>query len=461
MMTAGAEIDEHQEVSLNPFFTRHFLYNFSNGVISPYISVYAVQLGASPTEMGWLRALMNLFSNIPQIPWGVVSDRLGRYAPAIIVGGIVSAILWLPLLLVATPVQYIIVVSLQAFATSAVTPAWASLIGRVIPKSKRGLLTSYIDISAALGSIGATLLSGYIMTIISGALSTMYTLPVILSSITGIFSSLILIRIREEKKQTLSRSWINWNLLTQNTNFKTLCYVSSIHSFFMSLSWPLFSITTVRIVHASMMEIAYISIISSVASIFVRRLIGRITDKAGRRQLLVLGRVSIFIYPTLYAVATNVSHLFFATLLGGIFGAVSEIVLFAYQLDVTSPEQRGASFATYNTIIGVATFFGSLAGGYLPTILTSNGIPELLSIQLTYAISALGRIGGGMLFMKLKEPSIYPSSVRTEITRVVSEDIERTRDQLKSIELRGEQVDDELQNDFDWIIGLTRKKENR
>lgn len=460
-MTTGAEINEQHEESLNPFFARHFLYNFSNGVISPYISVYAVQLGASSTEMGWLRALMNLFSNLPQIPWGVVSDRLGRYAPAIIFGGIFSAILWLPLLLVVTPFQYIIVVTLQAFATSAVTPAWASLIGRVIPQSKRGLLTSYIDISAALGSIGATLLSGYIMTIVSGDLSTMYSWPIILSSIAGISSSLILLRIREEKKQTKSRSWMNWNLLTKNSHFKTLCTVSSVHSFFMSLSWPLFSITTVRIVQANMMEIAYISIISSVASIFVRRLIGRITDKAGRRQLLIIGRVSIFVYPALYAVATNVSHLFLATLLGGIFGAVSEIVLFAYQLDITSPEQRGASFATYNTVIGLATFFGSLAGGYLPTILSSNGISELLSIQITYAISALGRIGGGILFMKLKEPSVYPSSVRNEITRVVSEDFERTRDQLKYIESRGEQIDDELQNDFDWIMGLTKKKENR
>ncbi len=460
-MTAGDEIDEQQEVSLKPFFTRHFLYNFSNGVISPYVSVYAVQLGASSTEMGWLRALMNLFSNIPQIPWGVVSDRLGRYVPAIIFGGIFSAILWLPLLLVVTPLQYILVVTVQAFATSAVTPAWASLIGRVIPKSKRGLMTSYIDISAALGSIGATLLSGYIMTITSGGLSTMYSLPIILSSITGLVSAVILVRIREEKTQASSRSWLNWNLLTHNANFKTLCTVSSIHSFFMSLSWPLFSITTVRIVQANMMEIAYISIIASVASIFVRRLIGRITDKAGRRQLLVLGRAAIFVYPALYAVATNVAHLFLATLLGGIFGAVSEIVLFAYQLDITSPEQRGASFATYNTIIGVATFFGSLAGGYLPTIMMSNGVDELLSIQITYAISALGRIGGGLLFMKLKEPSTYPSTVRSELTRVVSEDFERTRDQLKHIESRGEQIDDELQDDFDWIIGLTKKKENR
>jgi cytoplasmic iron level regulating protein YaaA (DUF328/UPF0246 family) len=62
--------------------------------------------------------------------------------------------------------------------------------------------------------------------------------------------------------------------------------------------------------------------------------------------------------------------------------------------------------------------------------------------------------------MKLKEPTTYSSTVRGEFTRIVTEDIERTRDQIRQIELRGATIDDELQQDFDWIVGLTKKKEN-
>jgi MFS family permease len=456
-------MEEKQDVSLTPFFARHFLLNFSNGIISPYISVYAVQLGASSTEMGWLRSLMNLFGNITQVFWGAISDRFGRYIPAILFGGLFSALLWLPLLLVNSPTQFILVITVQSFATSIVTPAWASLIGWIAPKSKRGTITSHINIAASLGSTGATLLSGYLMTLIGGSLSSMYFLPIVLASLTGLISSIIMIRVREEKhvQKRSQTTWLNWDLLRNNQNFRTLCMVSAIHSFFMSISWPLFAITTVRIVQADMLEIAFISVISSFVSIFVRRLIGRITDKAGRRFLLIGSRAIIFIYPTLYALATNVYHLLLANLIGGVFGAIAEIVLFVYQLDITRPEQRGASIALYNTIIGVATFCGSLAGGYLPTLFLSSGIADTLSLQLTYVISALGRFGGGLLFSKLKEPSTYSSTVRGEFTRIVTEDIERTRDQIKQIELRGATIDEELQEDFDWIMGLTKKKENR
>ena len=453
---------EKQDVSLTPFFARHFLLNFSNGIISPYISVYAVQLGASSTEMGWLRSLMNLFGNITQVFWGAISDRFGRYIPAILFGGLFSALLWLPLLIVNSPTQFILVITVQSFATSIVIPAWASLIGWIAPKSKRGTITSHINIAASLGSTGATLLSGYLMTLIGGSLSSMYFLPIVLASLTGLVSSIIMIRVREEKhvQKRSQTTWLNWDLLRNNQNFRTLCMVSAIHSFFMSISWPLFAITTVRIVQADMLEIAFISVVSNFVSIFVRRLIGRITDKAGRRFLLIGSRAIIFIYPTLYALATNVYHLLLANLIGGVFGAIAEIVLFVYQLDITRPEQRGASIALYNTIIGVATFCGSLAGGYLPTLFLSSGIADTLSLQLTYAISALGRFGGGLLFSKLKEPSTYSTTVRDEFTRILTEDIERTRDQIKQIELRGATIDEELQEDFDWIVGVTKKKEN-
>jgi MFS family permease len=460
-MTMGSEVEEKKDVSLKPFFARHFLFNFSNGIINPYISVYAVQLGASSTEMGWLRSLMNLFGNITQVLWGSISDRLGRYVPAILFGGLFSALLWLPLLIVNSPTQFILVITIQSFATSIVTPAWASLIGWVAPKSKRGTVTSHINIAASLGSTGATLLSGYLMTLIGGSLSSMYLLPIVFASLTGFISSSVMIRVQEDKKRERSKTtWLNWDLLRNNRNFRTLCMVSSVHSFFMSISWPLFAITTVRIVQADMLEIAFISVISSIVSLFVRRIIGRITDKAGRRFLLIGSRAIIFVYPALYALATNVYHLLLANLIGGVFGAIAEIVLFVYQLDITRPEQRGASIALYNTIIGVATFFGSLAGGYLPTLFLSSGVTDTLSLQLTYMISAIGRFGGGLLFMKLKEPTTYSSTVRGEFTRIVTEDIERTRDQIRQIELRGATIDDELQQDFDWIVGLTKKKEN-
>ena len=54
---------------MKPLYVRQILANFSSGIINPYVPIYAVQLGASSEEMGWLRSLANLFGNIMQVPW--------------------------------------------------------------------------------------------------------------------------------------------------------------------------------------------------------------------------------------------------------------------------------------------------------------------------------------------------------------------------------------------------------
>lgn len=456
--------EDGNTASLKPLYARQILFNFSNGIINPYVPIYAVQLGASSEEMGWLRSLTNLLGNILQIPWGIVSDKLGRYLPAIVIGGFLSSSLWLPLLFITKPVQLIAIVALQSMATSIVAPAWASLIGRVAPKSTRGVIASYIDIAASIGSIGATLFSGYIMTIMVGNLSYMYMIPIALAALIGVASSIVMVKLRKERK--ISRSLtssprIDWKVFMNNLNFQTLCKVSFIQSFFMSISWPLFAITMVKVVEADMMQIAYISVISGIIGMVVRRFIGRITDYAGRRTLLVISRVGLFIYPTLYALATNIYYLFLAELIVGVFGAISGIVLFAYQLDITPRDQLGVGIALYNTVNGVATFLGCLAGGYIPSIIASLGSSGLLPLQITYAVSAVGRLGGGILFLKIKESTPYPSTVKRELVRIVSEDFERTRDQIKAIDLRGKLADKELQKDIEWLEGMTRKREGK
>jgi MFS family permease len=412
--------------------------------------------------MGWLRSLTNLFGNVIQILWGIISDKRGRYVPAILIGGILSAILWLPLLVVTTPLQLIAIVALQAFATSIVTPAWTSLIGKLTPEKRRGTTTSRINIAASFGSIAATLISGYIMTLVGGSLSMRYMIPIILATVFGSAASLIMMRVRETPHASkTSVPWLNWDVFRRNVDFQTLCKVSFVHSFFMSMAWPLFAITTVEVVKADMMQIAYISAISGVVGIVARRFVGRVTDYAGRKTLLILSRAGIFIFPTIYALSTTIYHLFLANLIVGVFGAISDIVLFAYQLDITPPEQRGASIAFYNTVNGIATFLGSLCGGYIPLLFTWFGFAGYLPLQFTYAISATGRLCGGLLFSKIREPSIYPSTVKREIVRIVSEDIERTKDQIKQIEARSEETEKGLQKDFEWLDNMIIRREEK
>jgi len=447
---------EDESAQLKPIYIRQITGSFGNGVIGPYINIYAVQMGASPMEIGWLRSLTNLFGNIMQVPWGALCDRFKRRVPFIILGGALSSLLWLPMAYVKTAWELIVLVSLQAFISSMVAPAWAALIGDMVPQRKRGSVTASVNAAASLGSIIATLISGYIMASIGGSLSQMYMIPFMMATICGLGASLSMLTLRERKANELEKpkaiSWINWkNQLKSNLNFRRFCLFSVFHGFFMSMAWPLFPITVVRVVKGDMVQVAYLSVISGGVSLIIRRFVGRIADRAGRKPLIIIGRAGIVSLPLMYAVATSPYHLYIADFTVGILAVASEIAVFAYLLDITSEEQRGASVAFFNTMNGFSTFLGSLIGGYLTSMLISMGFEDLTSLQVVYGISAMGRLIGGLLFLKIEEPYKYPSTIKDEILRIVSEDVKTVEEKLQKIEDGGEAVNREIQNDFEWF----------
>ena len=261
-----------EEKPSRTLYLRQVANNFSGGVINPYVPIYAVQLGASSSEMGWLRSLNNLFGNVMQIPWGVASDRTGRYVPFIVLCGVISSLLWIPALFVATPWQLIMIVAVQALANSMVAPAWAALLGKVLPRSARGSGTANINAAASLGSISATLLSGLIMTRIGGTPNDMYRLPLLIAASTGFGASLTMLTIREVKAEKgESKPLFDWRSLGKNRNYRRFALISIIHGFFMSMAWPLFPITIVNVTKGNMLEVAYISVISGAVSLLTRR----------------------------------------------------------------------------------------------------------------------------------------------------------------------------------------------
>ena len=111
-----------------------------------------------------------------------------------------------------------------------------------------------------------------------------------------------------------------------------------------------------------------------------------------------------------------------------------------------------------NTLNGVSTFFGSLLGGYLTAALLAMGLSELTSLQIAYAISAAGRLAGGLLFLKIREPYKYASTVKTELALILTEDVDRARKQVRKAEDRGEAVDDALREDLEWLDTLIVRK---
>jgi len=237
-------------------YIRQAANSFGGGLINPYIPIYAVQLGASATELGWLRSLNNLFSNVMQIIWGMTSDRVGRYVPFIVLGGAVSSLLWLPMLFVTTTWQLILIVAVRALSNSMVAPAWAALLGRILPKMERATGTANVNAAASLGTISATLISGLLMQRIGGAPAEMYRIPLLVAAATGFGASMTMLTLKEKnpKGESQTRKLLDLETLRKNKSFRRFALISLVQQFFMSMAWPLFSITIVNVTKSDMLQ---------------------------------------------------------------------------------------------------------------------------------------------------------------------------------------------------------------
>jgi len=409
---------------LKPIYGRSIVNSFGSGTVSPFLSAYAVKLGASASEMGWFQSVSNLAPNMMQVPWGKLSDKMGRRIPFIIVGGFITAVLWVPLMFVTSPSQLIEVIAVQSVLGSMATPTWTALIGDFVHQSKRGLITANINRLASVGSLLATLVAGYLMILVKGTLQQMFFFPLLVAVLCGIVSSLMMIFVREKPHPNNASNSSIFSIrdvakhARTNPNFVRFSAVSIIFGFFMSISWPLFSITTISVLNASMLEVGLIGVIQGAITIALQPWGGKLVDRVGRRPLIITYRLGLVLVPVFYGMASSVYHLYLASLVFGILGAFGDIAMLAYLLDVTPEELRGTLTAFYNLITGMVFFVGSLVGGYIANYLV--GVFGLIvGLQIVYTLSAIGRGVGALTFTTLKEPYKYPSTLRKELRDIV------------------------------------------
>jgi DHA1 family multidrug resistance protein-like MFS transporter len=411
-VTATSEEKKRQnnstKINLRPLYIRSIVNSLSVGTVSPFLGAYAVKLGASSSDMGWFQSSTNLSNNVMQVFWGRLSDRLKRRIPFIILGSLIVSVLWIPIIFVTSASQLIILLAIQALLGSMTTPAWTALIGDLVPSLKLGRINAAVNLWASIGSLIATMASGIIMMAIGATLEEMFFIPLTVAAICGIASSIIMLRIKEKKTRLNLRQSITsdiYSMLTiarKTPDFVKYCYVEGIFQFFMSIAWPLMSITQIRVLNASMFEIALLTVVQALFTIIFQGWAGRLADRTGRKPLIVFYRFSLLTVPIAYAFAPNMNTLIAVGVFWGITTALGQASMTAYLLDIAPQEYRGSFAATYNLVVGVTTFFGSLIGGYLSDY--AIGIFGLvLGLETVYMLSLIGRTIGAVLYLKLKE----------------------------------------------------------
>lgn len=137
---------------------------------------------------------------------------------------------------------------------------------------------------------------------------------------------------------------------------------------------------------------------------------GKISDRIGRKPVIMIGIVGLALSFFLTAISTTLWMLFAARIIGGLLSAATMPTTMAYVADITTSENRGKGMG----IIGAATGLGFVLG---PAI---GGIFSKISLSLPFYIAGAFSVLTFILVLLLIKESLSPEERKEQTTKKTS-----------------------------------------
>ena len=394
-------------------YAYHATSSFANDISMPYLSYYAVRLGASFEQIAWIQSLMNLLPNALQYFWGWVSDTKSIRTYWIIGGSVFGAISLYLLSTVNDPNEMLFLVVIYSVSLSIINPTWAALQGDWMNPSKRGsTLSKFHVIGGLLGLVGSLIAVYSVYT--DGSNSAEPFRPLFtFAAVATFIGGLILIRVPYRDPEKTKDLVLSETAKKEYSNtFQSYVRAQAFYALNMSLIWPLFAMILIEVLEVDNIVLVAFSLVGAVSEMAFQPIMGRLVDRVGPLPVLIMSRIGFAILPFIYAFfpIIEVMILLQIVILGPCFSAFL-ITSNAMVLDLAPNKERAAYFSYYNTRVGITTFVGALIGGYMAGYLEDFYNDTWKAIFIIFVISGIGRSIGTIPFLSLRIPKKYPGSI--------------------------------------------------
>jgi MFS family permease len=349
----------------------------AENLAAPYLSLFALALGATPSQIGMLTAFPNLIGNILQIPMGLWSERMQDKRLLPIVGGYLSRSTWALLAVIPflVPPQYrvgvvILLATFRVLMANIGVPAWTALQADLVPKSIRGRYYANRNIicnmSALLATIAATFLLGLrfplnFQIIFGGAAALGLTATYIFSTIDFAQSA------PKEKRTGIPFSAKVRGFLGEVGTQKAFCsYVVSslLWNFGVNLAASLFVVYFVEDLGGAPGFWAVFSGVNLATQVLIHRYWGRLADRFGQKNVMLASGVGAVFIPLFWLVTRNTWFPLIIYVINGLAWGGYNPAAFNLLLEITPDDHRTVYVGAYNTLMGVAMAAGPLVGGF-------------------------------------------------------------------------------------------------
>ena len=328
-------------------YAYHATSSFANDISMPYLSYYAVRLGASFEQIAWIQSLMNLLPNALQYFWGWVSDTKSIRTYWIIGGSIFGAISLYLLSTVNDPNEMLFLVVIYSVSLSIINPTWAALQGDWMNPSKRGsTLSKFHVIGGLLGLVGSLIAVYSVYT--DGSNSAEPFRPLFTFAAVATFvGGLILIRVPYRDPEKTKDLVLSETAKKEYSNtFQSYVRAQAFYALNMSLIWPLFAMILIEVLEVDNIVLVAFSLVGAVSEMAFQPIMGRLVDRVGPLPVLIMSRIGFAILPFIYAFfpIIEVMILLQIVILGPCFSAFL-ITSNAMVLDLAPNKERAAYFS--------------------------------------------------------------------------------------------------------------------
>ncbi|MFP3951267.1 MAG: MFS transporter [Candidatus Bathyarchaeia archaeon] len=374
---------------------------FSDSLANRFLNLLAVAVGATVKQMGFLTAAKSISSNILQLLWGRMADRYGKKL-FIAAGRILNTFVLVGVILIPAPEWLIPLIILFSVFYSMAFPSWKSLLGDYASESARGEMIGKINSVSMVGSFAGMLIALLLsLGQVGESTRESYLMVMGLAALMSLVSGVAVLFVEERPPQGVGGGFRMRSVL-RDPRLRKYLLLNTVYGLVMSLAWPLFPFVISEKLRMRVWQIATFSVLGSLSNLASQRYMGRLMDRVGRRPVIVFSRVIMAVSPIAYALAPNWIYIVLSEFIMGIGMGAWGSSESTYTIDLAPRDLRGTYLAASTTAFGLASFAGSLVGGYMvENILMTNG--GFSGINMGLIISGILRAVFGLLYISVYE----------------------------------------------------------
>jgi len=324
-------------------------------------------LRAPVLAIGLVEAVAEATASLMKVISGYISDRLGKRKALAVVGYGISA-LNKPVLGFAANWGHVFGARFaDRFGKGIRTSPRDALIADVTEGGQRGIAFGFHRGMDTAGAVLGPLIAYLFLRHLSAShheAGTAYRSLFFLSAVPAILGVLILASfVRDPQSGPRPTQLPRIRLSGFDRRFKVFLLVVTLFS--VGNSSDVFLILRARGLGIAAENVLLIYVAFNIVQMLLAVPMGSLSDRIGRRPVIVLGYLIFAGVYAGFALAKSASTAWLLFLIYGLYYACTESVQRAYAADLSPPELRGTAIGAYHTFVGLALLPASTIAGFL------------------------------------------------------------------------------------------------